>query len=194
MAYRRSFRFSAPTDCSIGRYRLSAFSGLEIAANFRRLKIPQVFEQPPCACFLFILNAAHAFECKRREASWRSGDAEDCKSLHPGSIPGEASIIFSPTNYGMTACAPIALDRCALARNNSRSSQYKKPDRSLKRSGFLSFQCRPWLIKDLRTDGAGRSWAGRCCLTRDRSGSGCSNNRRANRLSDSAAVLRVRRR
>ena len=26
------------------------------------------------------------------EASWRSGYAEDCKSLHPGSIPGEASI------------------------------------------------------------------------------------------------------
>jgi hypothetical protein len=25
-------------------------------------------------------------------ASWRSGDAEDCKSLYPGSIPGEASI------------------------------------------------------------------------------------------------------
>ena len=25
-------------------------------------------------------------------ASWRSGYAEDCKSLHPGSIPGEASI------------------------------------------------------------------------------------------------------
>ncbi len=24
-------------------------------------------------------------------ASWRSGDAEDCKSLYPGSIPGEAS-------------------------------------------------------------------------------------------------------
>ena len=24
------------------------------------------------------------------EASWRSGYAEDCKSLHPGSIPGEA--------------------------------------------------------------------------------------------------------
>ena len=31
---------------------------------------------------------------KRRKASWRSGYAEDCKSLHPGSIPGEASIIF----------------------------------------------------------------------------------------------------
>jgi hypothetical protein len=27
-------------------------------------------------------------------ASWRSGDAEDCKSLHPGSIPGEASKRF----------------------------------------------------------------------------------------------------
>ncbi len=25
------------------------------------------------------------------KASWRSGYAEDCKSLHPGSIPGEAS-------------------------------------------------------------------------------------------------------
>ncbi len=28
----------------------------------------------------------------RAKASWRSGYAEDCKSLHPGSIPGEASI------------------------------------------------------------------------------------------------------
>ena len=28
-------------------------------------------------------------------ASWRSGYAEDCKSLHPGSIPGEASIFQS---------------------------------------------------------------------------------------------------
>jgi hypothetical protein len=30
---------------------------------------------------------------RKREhtASWRSGYAEDCKSLHPGSIPGEAS-------------------------------------------------------------------------------------------------------
>ena len=27
-------------------------------------------------------------------ASWRSGHAEDCKSLHPGSIPGEASTHF----------------------------------------------------------------------------------------------------
>ncbi|MCC2639509.1 MAG: hypothetical protein K0Q68_3228 [Moraxellaceae bacterium] len=29
-----------------------------------------------------------------RMASWRSGYAEDCKSLHPGSIPGEASNNF----------------------------------------------------------------------------------------------------
>jgi len=34
----------------------------------------------------------------RPKASWRSGYAEDCKSLHPGSIPGEAS---NPTkSYG----------------------------------------------------------------------------------------------
>ncbi len=32
------------------------------------------------------LRASHA-----SEARWRSGDAEDCKSLHPGSIPGRAS-------------------------------------------------------------------------------------------------------
>jgi hypothetical protein len=32
------------------------------------------------------------------EASWRSGYAEDCKSLHPGSIPGEASK-FSSSSY-----------------------------------------------------------------------------------------------
>lgn len=29
-----------------------------------------------------------------RMARWRSGDAADCKSVHPGSIPGRASIIF----------------------------------------------------------------------------------------------------
>ena len=37
----------------------------------------------------FHYNAAHAVE-----ASWRSGYAEDCKSLHPSSILGEASKIF----------------------------------------------------------------------------------------------------
>jgi hypothetical protein len=28
------------------------------------------------------------------EATWRSGYAEDCKSLYPGSIPGVASTVF----------------------------------------------------------------------------------------------------
>ena len=31
-------------------------------------------------------------------ASWRNGYAEDCKSLHPGSIPGEASTLSSPSD------------------------------------------------------------------------------------------------
>src|SRR5208283_882296 len=35
--------------------------------------------------------AHDAFASPGVEASWRSGYAEDCKSLHPGSIPGEAS-------------------------------------------------------------------------------------------------------
>ena len=37
---------------------------------------------------------AAACEIRFGTASWRSGYAEDCKSLHPGSIPGEASITF----------------------------------------------------------------------------------------------------
>src|SRR5215211_6709693 len=45
------------------------------------------------------LRAAYALM-----ASWRSGYAEDCKSLHPGSIPGEASISLN---------APAASDRPA---------------------------------------------------------------------------------
>src|SRR5690606_8652050 len=36
------------------------------------------------------------------EASWRSGDAEDCKSLHPGSIPGEASNFRFPVRFPNT--------------------------------------------------------------------------------------------
>ena len=45
-------------------------------------------------------------------ASWRSGYAEDCKSLHPGSIPGEASklshvLTTCIRQAGAAACAPI---------------------------------------------------------------------------------------
>ncbi len=42
-------------------------------------------------------------------ALWRSGDAEDCKSLHPGSIPGGASIIFVFAKKP-PATAPAAYD------------------------------------------------------------------------------------
>ena len=38
-------------------------------------------------------------------ASWRSGYAEDCKSLHPGSIPGEAS------NHNQTSVGPRVVTR-----------------------------------------------------------------------------------
>ncbi len=43
----------------------------------------------------FVLNPRHRSNRRACEASWRSGDAEDCKSLYPGSIPGEASKKFS---------------------------------------------------------------------------------------------------
>ena len=38
-----------------------------------------------------------ASEC-RREATWRSGDAADCKSVNPGSIPGVASTHLPPNS------------------------------------------------------------------------------------------------
>ena len=38
-----------------------------------------------------------------REASWRSGYAEDCKSLYGGSIPSEASMIS--ISYSVSAVA-----------------------------------------------------------------------------------------
>ena len=40
-----------------------------------------------------------------RLATWRSGDAADCKSVHPGSIPGVASKTF----FGVVCRQPIAL-------------------------------------------------------------------------------------
>jgi hypothetical protein len=47
-----------------------------------------------CAPNGFVLNAAHHLSKHALRASWRSGYAVDCKSMHPGSIPGEASIFF----------------------------------------------------------------------------------------------------
>ena len=42
------------------------------------------------------------------KASWRSGYAEDCKSLHPGSIPGEASKLHSLPNRSFLKPVPFA--------------------------------------------------------------------------------------
>src|SRR5690606_3285461 len=36
---------------------------------------------------------------RRRMATWRSGDAADCKSAYPGSIPGVASIGLQPAPF-----------------------------------------------------------------------------------------------
>ena len=36
-------------------------------------------------------DGAPASSASLAKATWRSGDAADCKSAHPGSIPGEAS-------------------------------------------------------------------------------------------------------
>ena len=44
---------------------------------------------------------------RRRKASWRSGYAEDCKSLHPGSIPGEASKI--PDSVILAVIDPVSV-------------------------------------------------------------------------------------
>jgi hypothetical protein len=37
------------------------------------------------------IGAFRAYRDKSIEATWRSGDAADCKSAYPGSIPGVAS-------------------------------------------------------------------------------------------------------
>ena len=51
------------------------------------------FESMPCRRTMNLAIAGRAAARLRiGMASWRSGYAEDCKSLHPGSIPGEASI------------------------------------------------------------------------------------------------------
>ncbi len=37
------------------------------------------------------IGTFRAYRDKSIEATWRSGDAADCKSAYPGSIPGVAS-------------------------------------------------------------------------------------------------------
>ena len=43
-------------------------------------------------------------------ASWRSGYAEDCKSLHPGSIPGEASIFDFRNAFPSNSGNPLSIN------------------------------------------------------------------------------------
>ena len=48
------------------------------------------------------------------EARWRSGDAEDCKSLHAGSIPARASTSLYMANFlDRPRRRRIAASRCA---------------------------------------------------------------------------------
>jgi hypothetical protein len=51
--------------------------------------------------------------CSRRGATWRSGDAADCKSAHPGSIPGVAS---QGRSYPQK-CRPGLPEGCATRRS-----------------------------------------------------------------------------
>ena len=46
------------------------------------------------------------------EATWRSGDAADCKSANPGSIPGVASTLFTPRIFYLGG--RISLVKCLL--------------------------------------------------------------------------------
>jgi hypothetical protein len=62
------------------------------------------------------------------KASWRSGYAEDCKSLHPGSIPGEASKSPEDHNVGTGAACRLepararAATSCLLQRARTEST------------------------------------------------------------------------
>lgn len=49
-----------------------------------------------------------------RMASWRSGYAEDCKSLHPGSIPGEASNLLTSCDRSLRPRHRRNGDECLL--------------------------------------------------------------------------------
>ena len=41
-----------------------------------------------------LLNQLNVYSYPLSRATWRSGDAADCKSAYPGSIPGVASTFF----------------------------------------------------------------------------------------------------
>jgi protein-L-isoaspartate(D-aspartate) O-methyltransferase len=73
-------------------------------------------------------------------ASWRNGYAEDCKSLHPGSIPGEASNLWrqvSPWRKALTPSAAVGKFRSmsdfAATRRNMVDTQLRTYDVNSKR-------------------------------------------------------------
>ena len=73
-------------------------------------KKPGIQNEGSCTLSRAGLNRRHHIEIRSRMASWRSGDAEDCKSSYPGSIPGEASnfpLLYRnlPIGFFRTLCA-----------------------------------------------------------------------------------------
>jgi hypothetical protein len=49
------------------------------------------------------IGTFRAYRDKGIEATWRSGDAADCKSAYPGSIPGVASTILTSAAIAVSA-------------------------------------------------------------------------------------------
>ena len=81
-------------------------------------------------------------------ASWRSGYAEDCKSLHPGSIPGEAS---NPTRHHRSPEGASG----SIARGGQRmATNWLDVERSRPRLHMVNGQLRTSDVTDLQVLGA----------------------------------------
>jgi hypothetical protein len=100
LLYRLSYRGSGPLT-----YRPAE----EVATPFHEPHIwttdavARRLPSPTGLCYGAAAASRHA-----RLASWRSGYAEDCKSLYPGSIPGEASTDSRKAYHDrFRACAPL---------------------------------------------------------------------------------------
>jgi elongation factor P--(R)-beta-lysine ligase len=82
------------------------------------------------------------------EASWRSGDVADCKSAHPGSIPGEASKFSRPQSGPRTGRNRLKLHAKVAPMTPDRP--FWHPDRHMDR--------RPLLLARNRIKSALRAW------------------------------------
>ncbi len=78
----------------------------------------------PCIGMILRLFASRPVP-DRHEASWRSGYAEDCKSLHPGSIPGEASKI-NHISSSVDLGGARRFDRAGLRRSSLTTSERRQ--------------------------------------------------------------------